>query len=93
MATGETPLATLGATVHPDRKLGDEPSIARSFTALAANASAVLVVQPLRVDPKRANLPAAPLVIALGRKDSDATFRIDVANGLLRELARRQMGL
>ena len=93
MATSDTPVATLGQALRPDRKLGDEPAVARSFTALGANASAVLVVQPLRFDPKRANLPTAPLVIALGRKDKDATLRIDIANGLLRELARWQMGL
>jgi hypothetical protein len=92
-ATGDTPLATLGATVRPDRKLGDEPAIARSFAALASNASTVLVVQPLRFDAARANLPAAPLLVALGRKDKDAMLRIDIANGLLRELVRRQMGL
>ena len=45
------------------------------------------------IDPMRANLPAAPLVIAIGRKDKDATVRIDIATGLLRELARRQLGL
>ena len=93
LATSDTPLATLSATVRPDRKLGDEPSVARSFTALGTTASTVLVVQPLRFDPTRANLPAAPLVIALGRKDKDATLRIDIANGLLREFARMQMGL
>jgi hypothetical protein len=93
LATGDTPLATLGATVRPDRKLSDEPAFARSFTALADGANSVLVVQPLRFDAARANLPAAPLLLALGRKDKDATLRIDVANGLLRELARRQMGL
>jgi len=93
MASGDTPGATLSAAARPDRKLSDEPAIARSLAALAANASAVLVVQPLRFDVARANLPAAPLVIALGRKDKDATFRVDVANGLLRELARWQMGL
>ena len=59
------------------------------FISLAS----VLVVQPLRFDAARANLPAAPLLIALGRKDKDATLRIDIANGLLRELARWQMGL
>ena len=53
----------------------------------------MLIVQPLRFDASRANLPAAPLLFALGRKDKDATLRIDIANGLLRELARRQMGL
>jgi hypothetical protein len=93
LATGDTPLATLGATVRPDRKLSDEPAVARSLAALANDTSTVLVVQPLRFDAARANLPAAPLLVALGRKDKAATLRIDIANGLLRELARRQMGL
>jgi hypothetical protein len=93
LAAGAAPVATLRASTKPDRKLADEPAIARSFTALANQASAVLIVQPLRFDAARANLPAAPLLVALGRKDKDATLRIDIANGLLRELARRQMGL
>ena len=93
MAGGETPAATLGATARPERRLSDEPAIARSLAALAAKSSAVLVLQPLRFDVARANLPAAPLVIALGRQGTDATFRIDVANGLLREVVRWQMGL
>jgi hypothetical protein len=93
LATGDSPVATLRASAQPDRKLADEPAIARSFAALANQASTVLVVQPLRFDPTRANLPAAPLLFALGRKDKDATLRIDIANGLLRDLARRQMGL
>lgn len=93
LATGDTPLATLGATLRPDRKLSDEPAVARSLAALANDTSTVLVVQPLRFDAARANLPAAPLLVALGRKDKSATLRIDIANGLLRELARRQMGL
>jgi hypothetical protein len=93
MASGEMPVATLGAAARPDRKLSDEPAIARPLAALGADASAVLVLQPLRFDVARANLPAAPLVLALGRKGANATFRIDLANGLLRELARWQMGL
>jgi hypothetical protein len=93
IATSDTPIATLGAVVHPDKKLADEPAMARSFAALGSDASAVLVVQPLRFDAARAHLPAAPLVIALGRKDKNATLRVEVANGVLRELARRQLGL
>ena len=93
LATGDSPVATLRASAQPDRKLSDEPAVARSFTALANQASTALVVQPLRFDATRANLPSAPLFFALGRKDKDATLRIDIANGLLRELARRQMGL
>ena len=93
LATGDSPVAALRASAQPDRKLSDEPAVARSFTALANQASTALIVQPLRFDATRANLPAAPLFFALGRKDKDATLRIDIANGLLRELARRQMGL
>ena len=93
LAASDAPLATLAASVHPDRRLGDEPAVARALAALGSSSSAVLVVQPLRFDPMRANLPAAPLVVALGRKDRDATLRVDVGNGLLRELARRQLGL
>ena len=93
LATGDVPVATLGAAVRPDRKLGDELVIARALGALGKDTSAVLVVQPLRFDPMRANLPAAPLVIALGRKEKDALVRIDIADGLLRELARWKLGL
>ncbi len=93
MASGEMPTATLSAAARPERKLSDEPAVARPLAVLAGSSSTVLVVQPLRFDVARANLPAAPLVIALGRKDADATVRIDIANGLLREIARRQMGL
>lgn len=93
VATSDTPMATLGETLRPGRTLSDEPAVARSLAALGSTSSAVLVVQPLRFDARRANLPAAPLVIALGRRDKNATLRIDIANGLLRELARRQMGL
>lgn len=93
LATGDSPVAALRASAQPDRKLEDEPAVARSFAALANQASTALIVQPLRFDPTRANLPAAPLFFALGRKDKDATLRVDIANGLLRELARREMGL
>jgi len=93
LATGELPSATLRAAVHPDRRLGEEPVVARTLATLGSDMSGVLVVQPLRFDPLRANLPAAPLTLALGRKDKSALFRIDVAHGLLREIARWQMGL
>ena len=93
LATGDAPVAILRATAQPDRKLTEEPAVARSLTALGDQTSAALVLQPLRFDPTRANLPAAPLVIALGRKEKDAILHVDIANGLLRELARRQMGL
>lgn len=93
LATGEVPTSTLGAAVRPDRTLGQELVIARGLGALGKDTNSVLVVQPLRFDPMRANLPPAPLVVSLGRKEKNAILRIDVANGLLREVARWQLGL
>lgn len=93
VVSSDAPLATLGATVKPARKLSEEPAVMRALAALGSNTSSVLFVQPLRFDATRANLPAAPLVMALGRHDKDATLRIHVANGLLREVSRRQLGL
>lgn len=93
VASGSQAIATLRSHVKPDKKLADEPAIMRPLRALGNDASLVLVAQPLRFDPARAHLPAAPLVVGLGRKDKDAFFRLDVSNGLLRELARWQLGL
>jgi hypothetical protein len=91
LAAGSEPLVTLKLGTK-DRKLGDEPALKRFVTSLSSDASTVLIVQPLRLDPKRANLPAAPIGIALGRKDGSAFVRFDVSDGLLREAARWQMG-
>ncbi|MBX3189729.1 MAG: hypothetical protein KF819_22075 [Labilithrix sp.] len=93
IGAGEEPLPILRGGIKPDKKIGDEPALVRPLKALGSNASSVLVIQPLRFDPRRAELPAAPVVVALGRRDKDAFLRIDVANGVLRELARWQMGL
>lgn len=92
-AMGSRAIPTLRGAVKPEKKLADEPAVMRPLRALGSDASLVLVAQPLRFDPSRANLPTAPLVIAIGRKEKDAFVRLDVANGLLRELARWQMGL
>jgi hypothetical protein len=93
VATGELPLRTLGGAARPERKLGDEPSVARALGALGVTANSVVVLQPLRFDPTRASLPPAPLVIALGKKGKEPYVRMDIAHGVLRELARWQMGL
>ncbi|MBX3198031.1 MAG: hypothetical protein KF894_07785 [Labilithrix sp.] len=92
LGAGGEPLVTLKTGVRPDRKLADEPSLARFTAAVASDASTVIVAQPLRLDARRANLPTAPLAIAVGRKGGDAFVRIDIADGLLREAARWQMG-
>lgn len=92
LAAGTEPLVTLKIGAKPERRLADEPALKRFVTAVGNDASTVLVVQPLRLDPKRAHLPAAPLGIALGRKEGAAVVRIDVPDALLREAARWQMG-
>ncbi|MBS2013978.1 MAG: hypothetical protein JST00_13900 [Deltaproteobacteria bacterium] len=93
VATGSHALSTLRSSVKPEKKLSDDPAIARPLRALGSDASLLVLAQPLRFDPSRANLPTAPLVMALGRREKDAFVRLDVANGLLRELARWQLGL
>lgn len=92
LGAGSEPAVTLKIGAKPDRKLADEPALKRFIGAIGNDASTVVVAQPLRVDPKRANLPTAPLGIAIGRKGGDAFIRIDIADGLLREAARWQMG-
>ena len=92
LGAGAEPLVTLKMGARPDRKLADDPALKRFTSAIGADASTIVVAQPLRLDPKRANLPTAPLGIAIGRKGGDAFVRIDIAAGLLREAARWQMG-
>jgi hypothetical protein len=92
LGAGAEALVTLRLGARPDRALSAEPSLKRFTTALGSDASTVIVAQPLRLDPARANLPTAPLAIAVGKKDGDAFVRIDIADALLREAARWQMG-
>ncbi len=92
LGAGAEPVVTLKIGAQPDRKLADEPALKRFTGAIASDASTIVVAQPLRLDPKRANLPTAPLGIAIGKKSGDGFVRIDIADGLLREAARSQMG-
>lgn len=92
LGLGAEPLVTLRLGAKPERVLADEPSLKRFVAAIGSSATTVLVGQPLRLDPKRANLPTAPLGIAVGRKGGDAFVRVDIADALLREAARWQMG-
>ena len=66
--------------------------VMRPIGALGKNAMAIVIAQPLRFDPRRANLPAAPVVVALGRREKDAFVRLDVSTGMLREMTRLAMG-
>jgi hypothetical protein len=89
---GPDPSALLSATAGAERTLADEPSLKRFAADLGSEASTVIVAQPLRLDPKRASLPPAPLGVAVGKKGGDAFVRVDIADALLREGARWAMG-
>jgi len=89
---GSEPTVTLKVGAQPDHKLGEEPAMKRFTAALGNDASTLLIAQPFRLDPKRSNLPVSPVGVAIGRKGSDAFVRIDIADLLLREAARWQMG-
>lgn len=93
VAAGDAPTASLRAVRRPERTLSDDPWLQRVLGASGSEASSVLVLQPLRFDPMRANLPAAPVVVMLGRKKGDAVLRLDVPYGLLQDLARHPLGL
>lgn len=92
LSTGTEPVLTLRHGAKPDKRLGDEPSVMSAVAPLGGRASTIVVAQPLRFDPTRANLPIAPVVLGVGRKDKDAFVRVQIANGLLRELTRLAMG-
>lgn len=91
VSTGPEPVFTLRHGAKPDKKLADEPAVVKALEPLGATASTIVVAQPLRFDPTRANLPTAPLVLGVGRKDKEAFVRVDVSSGVLRELARLLM--
>ena len=92
VAIGDEPLLTLKAGVHPDKKLRDDPLVARFAASVGDTASTIVIGQPLRLDPRRADPSAAPIAIALGRKGGDAVLRLDVSDALLRELSRTFLG-
>ena len=90
-AGGAEPLVTLRANAK-ERTLDRETLVTRFTIAIAKDASTLVVVQPLRLDPKRANLSTAPLGIAVGKIGAEGFVRIDLTLGLLREGVRWQMG-
>ena len=91
IASGAEPAVVMRLGGKPDKKLGDDALVTR-FVSDVGPASTFLALQPLRIDPRRASLPASPLMIAVGKKDKDAVIRAVVGDPLLRELARSQMG-
>lgn len=92
-ATGHEATVTLKISAKPEKKLADEPAIAKFVTAIGADASTVAIAQPLKLDPRKAALPTQPVTLAVGKHGSDAFVRIDLPDPLVREVMRSQMGL
>jgi hypothetical protein len=77
----------------PARKLGDDPGVAGEVKALGADVTFAAVAQPLKLDPVKSLLPAAPLVLAWGKKGNDLWAHAEANDALVRELLRSRMGL
>lgn len=92
VAMGAEPTVTYRLAARPDKRLSDEPTVARFASTLGDTASTVVVAQPLRADPTRAHLPPAPLLLSVGRKGGEGLVRLSVSDGLLREIVRSRMG-
>lgn len=93
VASGELATNALVSSARPEKKLGDDPAVRAAVGPLGSTASTIFVAQPLRFDPRRANLGVAPLVIGVGRKENDAYVRMVVSDALLREVSRFLMGI
>jgi hypothetical protein len=83
---------TLAAGPLETKTIADDPSIATAVTALGSGVTFAAVVQPLKLDPARAAVGAAPVVIGYGTKDGRIWVHADVADPLLREVAKGRMG-
>lgn len=92
LALGAEPMVTFKTSARPEKKLRDDPLVARFTTNVGATASTFIVVQPLRWDAKRAHLGAAPIAAAVSRKEGDAVVRLEISDLLLREMSRYFMG-
>lgn len=93
VAAGEEPADLVTRVAHPSRRVRDEAAIQAALRMTSAQPTLLLVAQPLLLDPKRANLPVAPVVVGVGRADRALYVDVIVADGVLREVARRQIGL
>ncbi len=90
VAAGAEPIVSLRTMAKPEKRLADEPAVVRALAAADAIETA-LVVQPFKLDERRAPLPSAPVAVTLGRQGGDAVLRISAAHALLREVGRLQV--
>lgn len=92
VAAAKEPLVPLRLGAKPERTLGSEAAVMSVLTPLGSDASTVVLVQPLKFDPERANLPVAPLVFAVGRHGNEGFMRYTISNAVLREVSRNFVG-
>jgi hypothetical protein len=83
---------TLTSGASDAKTLGEDTKIAAALKGLGAGVTFAAVVQPLKLDPNKALLPAAPLVLGWGTKDGRIWAHADVADPLVHELAKSRMG-
>ena len=93
VAIGDAAPQLLAAQAAPAATLGEDPGVARAIADLGSDAAFALVAQPLRLDPARAEVGSAPAIVAVGRRGGDLWARLELADGLLRELVRLGAGL
>ncbi len=74
------------------KKIGEDPVIASLVRALDATVTFAAVVQPLKLDPARANAAAAPAIVAWGKRAKGAYLRVEASDVLARELLKMRSG-
>jgi hypothetical protein len=89
LAVGERATRLLSVADPPPARLGDDPRIARALSALGSTTTFALLAQPLHLNAARArddSGPAMPAILAWGKKGGDAWARVEIADGLLKEI-------
>ena len=81
-------------TLADGKTLAADPDVKRALDGVGGEASFAIVVLPMRLAaalaPKStvADLPSAPIVLALGRRDANGWLRADISAAALREAVR-----
>ncbi len=88
---GESPADLLKHAAKPGTTIGEDATLKAALGAVRGEVTALVVVQPL-LDPKRAG-PPLPVVLGAGRNGPRGWVEVLVPDGVIREIARREIGL
>lgn len=92
-ALGDSPLELVSRGARPEEKLSSDKVHAKYLEALGKEASFVFYAQPFLVDQSKP-VPPSPAVLAWGARETRGRWlRVDVADRVLRELLKKQLGL